>query len=76
MLSDTTEAYDRGAKASHYRRIDSLSEYVLASQSEPLIEVHRRNERGHFELVEARAGELAELASLGVDAVYEDPLAR
>ncbi len=78
VLSESTEAYDRGAKAAHYRRINSLAEYVLVSQSEPLIEVHRRNERGHFELIEARAGEHAELASLGVrisvDAVYENPL--
>jgi Uma2 family endonuclease len=79
VLSESSEAYDRGAKAAHYRRIASLAEYVLVSQNEPLIEVHRRNERGHFELIEARAGEHAELASLGVsisvDAVYENPLA-
>jgi Uma2 family endonuclease len=78
VLSESTEAYDRGAKAAHYRRIASLQEYVLVSQGEPLIEVHRRNERGLFELIEARAGEHAELSSLGVsinvDAVYENPL--
>lgn len=78
VLSESTEAYDRGAKAAHYRRIEALAEYVLVSQTEPLIEVYRRNERGHFELIEARAGEHAELASLeariSVDAVYENPL--
>jgi len=82
VLSDSTEAYDRGAKAAHYRRIPSLQEYVLVSQRESLIEVHRRNERGRWELVsEARATERAELASCGepiwldVDAIYRDPLA-
>jgi Uma2 family endonuclease len=82
VLSDSTEAYDRGAKAAHYRRIASLREYVLVSQGEPLIEVYRRNERRKWELfVEARRGELAELASCGepivldVDAIYRDPLA-
>jgi len=82
VLSDSTEAYDRGAKAAHYRRIPSLREYVLVSQREPLIEVHRRNERGNWELVvEARRGETAELTSCGdpirleVDAIYRDPLA-
>jgi Uma2 family endonuclease len=82
VLSDSTEAYDRGAKAAHYRRIPSLREYVLVSQREPLIEVYRRNERGNWELVaEARRGERAELASCGevialdVDAIYSDPLA-
>jgi Uma2 family endonuclease len=82
VLSDSTEGYDRGAKAAHYRRIASLREYVLVAQGEPLIEVYRRNERGKWELsVEARRGEIAELASCGepirldVDAIYRDPLA-
>ena len=81
VLSDGTEAYDRGAKAAHYRRIPSLREYVLVSQNEPLIEVHRRNERGNWELVvEARRGERAKLLACGdaieldVDAVYRNPL--
>jgi Uma2 family endonuclease len=82
VLSDSTEAYDRGAKAAHYRRIASLREYVLVSQGEPLIEVYRRNERRNWELfIEARRGERAELTSCGepivldVDAIYRDPLA-
>jgi Uma2 family endonuclease len=78
VLSDSTEAYDRGAKWSHYRRIASLREYVLVSQGEPLIEVYRRTEGGRFELFEARAGETIELASIGarleVSVVYADPL--
>lgn len=78
VLSESSEAYDRGAKAAHYRRIPSLREYVLVSQREPLIEVYRRNEQGRFELFESRAGETVELASVGatltVDAIYENPL--
>jgi Uma2 family endonuclease len=79
VLSDSTEAYDRGAKAAHYRQIPSLKEYVLLSQSEALIEVYRRGEGGSWELREARAGGKADLASLGiqldVSVVYENPLA-
>lgn len=82
VLSDATEAYDRGAKAAHYRRIPSLREYVLVAQREPLIEVYRKNERGNWELVvEARRGERVELTSCGasieldVDEIYRDPLA-
>lgn len=82
VLSESTEGYDRGAKAAHYRRIPSLREYVLVGQGEPLIEVYRRNERGNWELfVEARRGERATLTSCGepieldVDAIYRDPLA-
>lgn len=80
VLSESSEGYDRGAKAAHYRRIPSLREYVLVSQLEPAIEVFRRNERGNFELIEARKGEQIELASLGatldVDPIYADPLAQ
>jgi Uma2 family endonuclease len=82
VLSDSTEAYDRGAKAAHYRRIPSLREYVLVNQREPLIEVYRRNERSNWELVaEAKRGEQATLLACGepvvleVDAIYRDPLA-
>jgi Uma2 family endonuclease len=79
VLSESTEGYDRGAKAAHYRRIPSLREYVLVSQSEPRIEVHRRADSGRWELLEARPGESIELASLGVRldvaAIYENPLA-
>src|SRR5262249_48856232 len=35
VLSDSTEAYDRGKKFAHYRQIPSLREYVMVSQHEP-----------------------------------------
>ena len=78
VLSEATEAYDRGAKWAHYRRVPSLREYVLVSQVEPLVEVYRRAESGRWELLEARSGEAIELASLGVHldvaAIYTNPL--
>ncbi|MCA9558070.1 MAG: Uma2 family endonuclease, partial [Myxococcales bacterium] len=42
VLSTSTEAYDRGAKFRHYRRSESLAEYVLVSQHERLVEHFRR----------------------------------
>ncbi len=80
VLSDSTEAYDRGVKFAHYRRIPSLREYVLVSQKEPRIEVWRRNASEKWELAEeALAGQTAQLNSiecaLSVDEVYTDPLA-
>lgn len=78
VLSESTEAYDRGAKASHYRRLSSLQEYVFVAQDEPRIEVYRRNDEGGWVLYEARSGERLELRSIGVSldvsAVYENPL--
>jgi len=79
VLSDATEAYDRGAKAAQYRRIPSLEEYVLVAQAPPMIEVYRRNERGKWELaVEAGRGQTANIASISVtidvDTAYANPL--
>ena len=80
ILSESSEAHDRGAKAAHYRRIPSLREYVLASQSEPLVEVYRKNAEGRFELFEARADDSVDLASVGVllavRTLYANPLER
>ncbi len=42
ILSDSTEAYDRGLKFFHYQFIDSLREYILISQKLCRIEVFRR----------------------------------
>jgi Uma2 family endonuclease len=79
VLSDSTEAYDRGEKAAHYRHIPSLREYALVSQHRPRIEVFRRNDAGRWELYEYERGASCELVSVGVslsvDDVYRDPLA-
>lgn len=42
VLSDSTEKYDRGKKFDHYRQLDSLRDYVLIAQDEPLVEHYRR----------------------------------
>lgn len=38
VLSPSTEAYDRGAKFAHYRRVASLAEYVLVAQDRVSVE--------------------------------------
>ncbi len=43
ILSNTTEAYDRGMKFAHYRLIDTLQEYVLISQDHCQTERYLRN---------------------------------
>jgi Uma2 family endonuclease len=78
VLSDSSEAYDRGEKFAHYRRIPSLRDYVLVSQRRPHIEVFRRNEDGSWTLFEAEASGSVKLASIGcelsVDDVYANAL--
>jgi Uma2 family endonuclease len=48
VLSPSTERYDRGFKSAQYRTIASLQEHVLVSQSEPRIEVYRRQPAGNW----------------------------
>lgn len=42
VLSKSTEGYDRGEKFAHYRRLESLREYVLISQDESRVEHYMR----------------------------------
>lgn len=44
VLSDSTEAYDRGKKFQHYRTIPSLRHYVLIAQDRHSIECFSRQE--------------------------------
>jgi Uma2 family endonuclease len=78
ILSDATEAEDRGEKFAHYRRLASLREYVLVSQRARRLEVYRRRDE-RWLLDEAGVAETLRLESidvvLSVDEVYRDPLA-
>ena len=61
VLSDSTEKYDRGAKAAHFRRIPSLQEYLLIAQDRMLVERYVRQADGSWLLTEFSdaAGEFA-----------------
>ena len=48
VLSDSTEAYDRGKKFEHYRAIESLTDYLLVSQNEVLVEHYSRQPDGRW----------------------------
>jgi Uma2 family endonuclease len=53
VLSPSTEAYDRGFKFAQYRALESLREYALVSQSEPRVEIFRRQQSGDWLLSES-----------------------
>jgi Uma2 family endonuclease len=72
VLSPSSEAYDRGEKFAHYRRIPSLQEYVLVSYQTRRIEVYRRGEGGVWSLHEARDHETMELVSIGCTLALDD----
>jgi len=65
VLSPSTESYDRGEKFAHYRRLESLQEYVLVAQVTRRVE-HFRREGDSWVLTEISdpGGELR-LSSLG-----------
>jgi len=61
VLSDGTEAYDRGQKLDHYRRIPSLAAVVLVSHRAPAIEVWERTSDGPWARREFGTGQAAEI---------------
>lgn len=78
VLSPSTEAYDRGLKASHYRQIPSLQAYVLVAQDRPRLELQTRDSEGRGVIVEAGPGERLAIEPLEVefevDAIYRDAI--
>lgn len=52
VLSDSTESYDRGKKASHYRTVDSLKEHILVSQHDCRVEQMVRQDGSQWLLTE------------------------
>ena len=52
VLSPSTEAYDRGEKFEHYRKIESMAEYILIAQERCHVEQFIRRPDGHWLLAE------------------------
>jgi Uma2 family endonuclease len=48
VLSDSTEAFDRGDKFADYQTLDTLQEYILLNSRQQRLECFRRNEAGWF----------------------------
>lgn len=73
VLSPSTEQWDRGRKAEHYRGIPSLQEYVLVSQDAPRIEQYRRQGEREWMLIDAiGTEERIELTSIGCGLALRD----
>jgi len=65
VLSASTERYDRGRKAEHYRRLDSLREHLLISQYEVDVQRFRRQGEREWLITEFREeGESVDLTSI------------
>ena len=67
VLSESTEAYDRGMKSAHYRKPPPLMEYVLIAQDRPDVERYVGRPDGGWLLREAAGlDEAVELESVSV----------
>jgi Uma2 family endonuclease len=65
ILSPSTASYDRTKKFGHYRRIESLAEYLLVAQDEYKIEQYVKQSDGRWLLEDIPSLEgLVELASI------------
>jgi Uma2 family endonuclease len=75
VLSPSTEAYDRGEKLAHFKRIPSLDHVVLVAHDAERLEVWTRAPTG-WRLAVAETGALRLEAldvELAVAEVYRDP---
>jgi Uma2 family endonuclease len=77
VLSESTEAYDRGKKFAFYRDVDSIEEYILISQTEPLIEGFFRNDQREWAFSAVRGMEASFTfrtlkVSLPLKRIYKD----
>jgi Uma2 family endonuclease len=66
VLSESTEAYDRGNKFFRYRQNPQLQDYVLISSQEVAIDLYRKGNDERWEIINYRAGEVVELQSVNL----------
>lgn len=72
VLSESTEAYDRGDKFDQYRSIPSFNEYVLVSQDKILVEHFVRQREGAWNLLLLRKGDSLVIPSLRCELAVEE----
>ena len=72
VLSDHTEAYDRGEKLEHYRQIPTLAAYLLVSHRERRVETRRRAADGRWTEHHAGRGDTVPLEALGIELTVDE----
>ncbi len=71
VLSDSTAAYDRGAKFARYRQLGSLKEYLLIDPDLRDADLFRRDDRDNWVLITAATMGPIGLAAVGVTLNHE-----
>jgi len=73
VLSESTEAYDRGKKFEHYRKIESLKEYLLIAQDKHSIEQFIKQNDGSWLFLETSDSEgTVRLRSINCELLISD----
>lgn len=76
VLSPSTEAYERGAKFAHYRKLSTLQEYVLIEAEKVGVECYRRTSNSRWEYQPYTTDEEVEFESIdlrcAIKLLYED----
>ncbi len=73
VLSPSTERYDRIAKSSYYRTLDSLAEHLLVAQDEVRLEQYVKQSNGQWLLFESSSlDNVVELQSIGCSLALGD----
>ncbi|KOR35083.1 hypothetical protein AM228_20415 [Planktothricoides sp. SR001] len=76
VLSDSTEAYDRGKKFEKYRQNPNLVDYVLVSSDEMAVDIYHKNDAGEWVILSYREGDRVELKSIdfsvAIEVFYEE----
>ena len=72
VLSESTEAYDRGQKFEQYRSVESLSEYLLISSRRISTELFTRQPEGWLLTAKSRLEDSIELQSVGCQLLLAD----
>jgi len=78
VLSDSTEAYDRGKKFKHYQSISSMSVYILVAQNAPGVEQYVRQEDGKLWTYSGthEIGEIIRIEAIDCELKLEDVYAK
>jgi Uma2 family endonuclease len=75
VLSDSTEAYDRGGKFRMYRQNPIFQDYVLVNSEKIEIDLYHKTESGSWEIINYQAGDKIELKSVNltfpIERIYE-----
>jgi Uma2 family endonuclease len=76
VLSDSTEAYDRGGKFRVYRNNPVLQDYLLVSSAKIEMDLYRKKDTGEWIIINYKEGDTVELKSINlsflIEQVYRD----